>query len=584
MKEPDTINLPLRPFLTTIEEWCRPLDHESLVQIVLLLAKQVDGDARHNFLTSLGSVLSIDGDDKKEADKKQRGKLMVNIETLTIEILTRIESIEDGSYWEEPEDDDWEEYYYNDEEPEYVNTIQKAALVDFFSEADHYFLQGDKTSAHEVYTALFSLVDRIGGISSLPDFDKDLKETRARFVRCVYELSSRKERTKNILKCMNVSQFEEEFDYYIHNDLPLFQDIIDTDTAQLDDLDFFLSSWKTALSKYDIEQNRVAELLLEVSTMLEGTAGVGKLARKWKGKQPCGYIFWLELLKENERWDELAEIAKEALEWLPPGQERCTAASHMIAAGEKLKKDKVILLGHRESFFSMPREESLVALMTEAGRQGLREKELEKIRSFFAQRKLKYGEKELYAKSLLMAGMFSETFELCKNDEEIGWSSDSTTGLLFASSLYLQIRGNSACTTIQKLLKRYSDSNSIFFCDSNDYIVDLGGSILDEIICGLDNVDAAFLDSHGHSKWASEIGEKRINHIVSNKYRKAYQRAAEVLTSLAELLALSGDKKGAKTLLQEYCHIRYSRHRAFRQEMRKVVGDSQMVGEMIEGL
>ncbi|MCG2778958.1 MAG: hypothetical protein L6406_25055 [Desulfobacterales bacterium] len=49
--------------------------------------------------------------------------------------------------------------------------------------------------------------------------------------------------------------------------------------------------------------------------------------------------------------------------------------------------------------------------------------------------------------------------------------------------------------------------------------------------------------------WAEKIGKLRIDHIVSNKHRRAYERAAQVLGSLAEAYAAMGKKTEAAKIL-----------------------------------
>ncbi len=565
----------LRPYLEIIEKECQSLDKDSLVHLIIALAKQIDAEKRNDFLQVFHSSLPNREQQTTQPSSIPITKLLAEIEGLHQEIEARIESIEDGTYWEDP-DDDWDDSYYHDEDPDLLNEFQKEALADFFSEADHYFLHGEKKEARDIYNALFTLVSDAEEYGySLPDFNVDLREAGARFVRCVYELSSGKERLDNMLEIMTEDQLSVP---------PLLLDIIDAETGDLDDFDDFLSSWRTALAEYDFRVEREADLLLEATFLQNGSKAVGELARSWKMEQPRGYLYWLHGLKKEENWEALRDISNEALTLLPYGRAREKAAHYLVEAGKQLAEDKMILTGYREQFKSEPRTSRLLNLVTEANRQQLRGKELEKICTFLSEKEQTFGEKKLLIKSLLMAGEIDRAFTLCKQDKAVGWSSGDGTGLLYGAVLYLLSVCDASCTTINNLMEYYTESDRIYFDSYGDRSVESDTSDLKEILLGLQNIDTSSLNLEHYRKWVWDIGQKRVNHIVSNTHRGAYERAAMTLCSLAESLAVGGDKDGAQSLLREYCRVRYNRHSAFRREMRGIVSKSQVLCVMIEGL
>ena len=77
--------------------------------------------------------------------------------------------------------------------------------------------------------------------------------------------------------------------------------------------------------------------------------------------------------------------------------------------------------------------------------------------------------------------------------------------------------------------------------------------------------------------WAEKIGKMRIDHIVSNKHRRAYERAAQVLGSLAEVYAATGKKTKAAKILHKYYNEKYNRFSAFRREVKAVVMGSDIL-------
>lgn len=222
--------------------------------------------------------------------------------------------------------------------------------------------------------------------------------------------------------------------------------------------------------------------------------------------------------------------------------------------------------------------------MTESNRQQVREKELAEICAFLSARKSKYGAVELLVKSLLMSGEIDRAFALCKQEKAVGWSGGSAAALLYGSIVYLLSSGNTACTLSRNLLEDYGGGNTVFFDSYDDQPIDTGTSGFLEIKRGLDQILTASLDLNRYRQWVVDIGEQRINHIVSNKHRKAYGRAAMVLGSLAEVMTAEGNKNKAGSLLHEYCRVRYNRHVAFRREVRQAVDKSQVLRGMTDEL
>ena len=99
-------------------------------------------------------------------------------------------------------------------------------------------------------------------------------------------------------------------------------------------------------------------------------------------------------------------------------------------------------------------------------------------------------------------------------------------------------------------------------------------SFYEEIISGLKQKKFTISRETEYLEWAEKIGKSRIEHIVSNQYRRAYERAAQVLCSLAEAHAAMGQKSKALKILNKYYNEKYNRFRAFRREVKTVIIDS----------
>jgi len=80
----------------------------------------------------------------------------------------------------------------------------------------------------------------------------------------------------------------------------------------------------------------------------------------------------------------------------------------------------------------------------------------------------------------------------------------------------------------------------------------MGTTFYEEILERLSQNKVTKYQETQYLSWVEKIGKSRIDHIVSIQHRRAYERAAQVLGSLAEIYAASG-KKARRT---NYCrHI-----------------------------
>jgi hypothetical protein len=361
-----------------------------------------------------------------------------------------------------------------------------------------------------------------------------------------------------------------------NEDFPMLQDVIDAKPGEMQDLEAFLPAWKKTLSQRGTKA-RSAVLLLEAVNRLEGIRGVSRLARKWKNSQPQGYLFWLSILKNENDNQGIVKVSKEGLKALMEGKSRERVAEFLIDAATNLIDSQHLLLGERERFFSHMSDQNLLDLVNEAIRQNVRGKELDRVIQFFKARKsMNDEEKVLYVKTLLMSGIISAAVTMAKKEKSVGWSYDSNAGVVFGSVLSNLAGHSEKAGTIQTLLKSYANQQSIY---SGSISIDdgTGSSFYNEIIEGLKLKKVTKPKAAEYLSWAEKIGKNRIDHIVSNKHRNAYERAAQVLGSLAETYAAMGQKSKAVKILHKYYNEKYNRFSAFRREVKAVVKDSELL-------
>ncbi len=564
----------LKPYLDTIAGYCDTLSNQELKDVIITLAKDVPTSTRVQFLEKIESCLP----GRKPAavpDTDPVDQTLNGIEALKESVEERINSIENGSYWDDP--DDWEYDGYYDDEPDYVSQDQLNELESFFDDAENLFMSDRLEDARKVYESLFKLISYIkeSAYFSL-GHEIDIREARARYCRCVYETADADKRLDEFAVAMeidvSVPYDENEYD----EDYPLMQDVVDARPAEMADMESFLPAWKKVLAKKGTK-GRPAVLLLEMVNRLEGINGVSRLAKKWKNNQPQGYLFWLDIQKMENDQKGIIRVGTEGLKALKEGRFRERVAEFMIDAAEKLNDAKHLLLGKRERLFSHTSDQNLLDLLDEAIKQDLRVREFGVVINYFKSFKsMDDDQKALYVKTLLMAGQLDTAFAMAKKEKSVGWSYHSNAGVVFGSVLSIISGYSEKAGTIKTLLKNYANQRSVY---SERFSVDdeMGTSFYEEIISGLKQRKFTKTKRTEYLAWAEKIGKSRIEHIVSNKHRRAYERAAQVLVSLAEAYAAMGQKNKAVKILHKYYNEKYNRFSAFRREVKTVVKDSDLL-------
>jgi hypothetical protein len=569
-------NLALRPFLQAVTECCRPLTREELLRVVLGLAEEVAQGERSAFLARVAALLPK-GASRVEEAREGGAAILGQVAELGQEIKERIAAIEEGSFVDE--DGDYGDYQ-DDYDADFLGEAHKEALVGYFAHAGRSFTTGDLAAAKDLYACLFDLLQEVNEQNADWLVPVAPREARARYCRSVYELAPIQERVAEVVVAMEVEAKTHPF-VDVPGNLPLLRDLLDARPGEAPEFAAFFPAWEQALADKGCGHARLAALRLEAAAMRGGVAAVATLAREWRAEQPKGYLAWLTLLDEAMDGAGLRDAAQEALAALPVGEPREAAARFLVAAAVRLKDQGLLLSGRREVFNSLPNTRNLLPLLAEADRQQLRGQELAAAIAILLARKTGSGhsDRALPVKALLMAGRLQEAQALVALAKPVGWSYDGAVAVVFAALLHLVVGDHPDFTLIRKMLLDYADQGGTPFdfagADAADAL-----SPYPEIIRGLALVDPEAADLKRCLDWAKAMGEARINHIVANKQRAVYDRAARVLGALAEACVARGDQAGAEQLLRDYYQLRYNRHAAFRKEVKAVVSLSPALGRL----
>ncbi len=527
--------LTLKPYLESIEKHCKNLTKKELLETIQTVAQAVPQEERSNFL---GHITQLDQIEIIASDKT----LIDDILELRKEVEARIASIEGDEY-----DDD--------EGIDYISQEQKQRLETLFGQTGELFLSNQLEAAKAAFDELFAF--------QLDDFslDIELREPRARYCRCIYETVAPKQRVKALLigmKPEQTSQFHKPLRLFDGN-YPFLQDIIDARPGELPNFKTFLPAWEKALAKK--QSDRATLLRLEAVNLIKGLEGVAALVRS--KQQPLGYLFWIEKLLEEKAWSELASISQEGLSALPLGEYRAAVADSLLLAAEALGDLELRLKAKKEKCLSAPNDNSLLAWINEAEAQEQRSEALKEGLKFLSQNKPFAS--NLYAKTSLMAGEINKAFGLVKNEKAYAWSSGrNPTGVVFAGILIALLPLNKQPTSLlQKLLQRYSSS------------------LIEQIIQGIRGRKWPASQTQKWLEWAENIAKQRVEHIVSNKHRYAYERAAEILGALGEYFILTKKEEHGISLIEHYRNVQFYRFSAFIREVDQVIASSNLLRQGI---
>jgi hypothetical protein len=284
------------------------------------------------------------------------------------------------------------------------------------------------------------------------------------------------------------------------------------------------------------------------------------------------YPYCVSLLQDGGYRDESITLARAALKVMAEGTDRARVARLLHKVGRRRKDHALSLEGKREELFSDPNDRTLCELLHEAVEPKTRARELDGVVRYFDVRGSdEYG--TLHVKALLMTGRLDVAFAKASRGKEERWSyTGAKTGLLYGAVLYALARpDDNEAPTIMAVIGRYAGETSVYggYDDLSDHDdEELPPDCFTSAICAaLKKVRIDEKTRRKYESWARKKADSRITYIVSNKYRRAYGRAAEMLIALAEYYACTGRGAKGREVIAHYRDKTFNRHTAFRGEV-----------------
>lgn len=543
----------LGPFLKEVEKKIDGLSKEELKAILLMKAKNLKPTEREFFLAELSP--------------EKKAEVAANDDTLLTDIDYFVKRVEDGEYshgW------GWDDEIHD--EREWGDESWADEMDELFDRTDEVFLSGDIKLACQAYGKLlkaFHMGEETGHfpgqLSSTEMVETDLNEARSRYLRALYETTHKKERAKIIfdeiedLKYIGFSDF----------DLNTIRDALSTKPEEWEE---FLEDFKEILHKTVITQNDSSwgyeknfVMLCELIFETDGIDGLARFAKEYGNRVHKSYLVWIKKLQETGKDNEAIEAYKKGLEVIPPQSHIRAEISDLAAqSAKKVKDENMVFELQKDAFFSSPDIGRLLSLRESAKRLGkinVMEEILGFLEKYYENKSSISNLEKLLVQAYILNEDYEKMWDLAKKTKPLGWSGyNSSQAVAVPFLLVSSVRGkplklNSSVLKIWKGKEGYADDEDKRF-----------KKIVEEDILTRDISEEERIKQ---MKWASSSVEKRVDAIVSNKYRGSYDKAALLLVACAEALNLLGRTAEALTFFDKIKY-RYTHYSAFQREIKNL--------------
>ncbi|GAB4274978.1 MAG: hypothetical protein Kow0092_30480 [Deferrisomatales bacterium] len=581
-------NLSRKRFLTELHGLLGSLSREELEKRLLSWARELRPEERPVFLDRFR--------------KRERRGTARSPKALRGEIESFVERMHsyayaDGWGWDEEIRD---ERVWGDE--------SWAVEIDGFLEgARQLYEAGDYSAARDVYEAALKAYDEgleeglLAGADPDDLVDADLNEECARYLRCVYLTTDPPYRPDAV-----VGAWHEPF---VRPGAENLRAIIEVDEAELPDWEEFGKGWLEYLETMG-QSPPVTDWVREGVRLFRGTKGLEELARSRGANSPVYFIEWVDALRAEERVVEAVDAAVLALDTVPDGLAiRAKLAERLVACAGAVGREDAVDRGLREALWAGPDLPRLLAFLEGGAAFADRRERLAQAADRFREldRPARPGPGEcdpgkrrgsvpprLWPCVHLLAGEFERLARIAEEAEPLGWSYGDDPAPVAVPFLLYACRGR-ARTRLPAHLKEEWD-NAIRSVDAHWFgawdgplddlfenaeegeaeprgeVSERFTPLAHEAIAAARATDADLLRWLGK---AEKAALRRVDAIVSNKKRGSYDKAARLLTAVAEVHWTWGDADAGLGLLNRYWN-KYSRFSAFRRELREVVKGSPL--------
>ncbi len=457
------------------------------------------------------------------------------------------------------------------------------------------FQKGQLALARRAYKDLFgAILERYEDGAIDLQVDSDLDEAKARYLRALYETLPARQRPTALLQAMRDLA-------YLGSRVGL-SEVVGARRAPLPDRDRFLARWRDRLLTEVRRRRRAGErgadagaLLLEAVALRNGAAGLAAFARQHGGLLPQAWREWVRALAAARDPEAALAAAHEAIGALESGPVRAWACEFVAAAARRRKDREAVLGACREAFRSEPtivRLSALCSATTPDRASNLAAEDVVLVRERCSKGRREAGPgvpgyggvregRRLLALLHLLAGDPASAVALVPKGEPRGWSNGEHPGAVVVPWLLVAGCGKEppAGSSLAACWGEVDHCASPFAAfESFDPAGDLDGppsedaaetaakslaltSALPAGMAALAGATRARLLEQG-----AAFARARVEAIVSNKNRGAYERAARLWSGVHDAYVLAGSaNEGARQFAE--LRDRFSRSYRFRERL-----------------
>jgi len=466
-----------------------------------------------------------------------------------------------------------------------------------FGRADDFYEAGDYQFARRAYKLLLDIFytgteeGQFSGYEHEDIIDTDIHETTLKYFRCLYQTEKMSARSRVIF---NDATWASCYTYNFS-----LQGMMNVSLEDLPDWERFGELWTDFLKQQ--KSNAVVDRLLrEAVRLFEGTRGLEILATQKGHEFPGAFVDWLEALKTDGNNNEVLRTASLGLEKLPETLLiRAKIADYLHDAAVKLKRDDLALMSLKEALYASPSLSRLLDLLDISKKIDQRvdfingaltrfnaikkRRTYHKVRTFDIHRSPDLSENDvpniLEMCCYLLKGNYAKVASFIKESEPLGWTFvDNPNALAIPFFLYLNWNKERTLTfNLDKLWTRSTElqSSHYEYIIGDDSVMNTGSRFRSYIENTLEKFSFDEQEKKKYFSMAEKAAKKRINAIVSNKHRKSYWKAAELILAVAETYWSNNESRKGQMLIYHF-QKKYNRHSAFQRELRAAIKESHL--------
>ena len=488
---------------------------------------------------------------------------------------------------------------WDDEGPE----VYWSELDELIGRAGEAFQDGQLALAYRAYKELFgAILERYEDGSIDLQLDSDLDEAKARYLRALYETLPARQRPAALLQAMR--------DLVSVGGRVGLSEVVGARRTPLPDRDRFLARWRDRLLAEVRKRRRAGErgtdagaLLLEAVALRDGAAGLGAFARQHGRLLPPAWREWVQALAAACEPEAALAAAREAIGALESGPVRAWACEFLADAARRRKDREAVLGARREAFRSEPtivRLSALCSATTPDRVSQLAAEDVVLVRERWSKGRrdpdpVVFGDgavregRRLLALLYLLAGDPAAAVALVPKGEPRGWSNGEHPGAVVVPWLLVAGCGKEPpagsslaacwaevdhCASPFAAREVFAPAGELEGPPPEDAAKPAAKplALTSALRAGMAALDAAararLLEK------SAELARARVEAIVSNKNRGAYDRAARLWSAVRDAHVLAGRTDEGARLFGEL-RDRLSRHYRFRERLDLAVRTSE---------